>query len=316
MVASMSSSLVTTPTCSSSMGAELLVRILCLLVTSFQCSSFFLAYDLKLVMNKDVCDIIRPQWILDCVAQGEIVPLTKKYVPRDNFRPLSYRFLRCTRYFFHATTARKETQEYSAEDSDTEEEPEEPEPSIYAASTSKSKSETPEEERITPRNKDEESQIDPSMAEWFDVGKDRSATSSTLASETESETEPEPDEPEPDSDNDDSRGEEAETGFDDDDWEQVEKETGSQSQEASDLVSTHATSTFTTLIWSPHSLRTRARSRPRTKMFAWVKMTAQCIMTRSTSSSTCELCCCSRIIPRSDTDHHTQVLLPRLSQQC
>lgn len=37
------------------------------------------AYDLKLVMNKDVCDVIRPQWILDCVAQEEIVPLTKKY---------------------------------------------------------------------------------------------------------------------------------------------------------------------------------------------------------------------------------------------
>ena len=88
MVASMSSSLVTTPTCSSSMGAELLVRILCLLATSLQSSSLFLAYDLKLVMNKDVCDIIRPQWILDCVAQGEIVPLTKKYVPRTQLLTL------------------------------------------------------------------------------------------------------------------------------------------------------------------------------------------------------------------------------------
>ncbi len=42
----------------------------------------FSAYDIKLIMNKDICDIIRPQWILDCVAQGEIVPLTKKCVPQ------------------------------------------------------------------------------------------------------------------------------------------------------------------------------------------------------------------------------------------
>ncbi|RPD64440.1 DNA ligase 4 [Lentinus tigrinus ALCF2SS1-7] len=170
-------------------------------------------YDLKLIMNKDTCDIIRPQWILDCVAEGEIVPLTKKY-------------------FFHATTARKETDEYNAEDSDTEEEPEEPEVSIPAASTSKGKSETPEEERAAPRDKDEETPIDPSMAEWFDVGKARSAASSTLASETESETEPEPDEPEPDSDNEDNRREDVEAGFDDDDWEQIEKE-GLQSQQSS-----------------------------------------------------------------------------------
>ena len=37
-----------------------------------------IAYDIKLIMNKDVCDIIRPQWILDSVAKGEKVPLTKK----------------------------------------------------------------------------------------------------------------------------------------------------------------------------------------------------------------------------------------------
>ena len=36
------------------------------------------AYDLKLIMNKDVCDIIRPQWILDSVAKEAVVPLTKK----------------------------------------------------------------------------------------------------------------------------------------------------------------------------------------------------------------------------------------------
>ncbi|TFK86975.1 DNA ligase 4 [Polyporus arcularius HHB13444] len=168
-------------------------------------------YDIKLIMNKDICDIIRPQWILDCVAQGETVPLTKKY-------------------FFHATTTRKEDDEYNAGDSDTEEEQEEPGPSTPAASTSESK--TPQEERVAPMDKDREPQVDPSMAEWFDVGKSRTAASSTQASNTDSETEPEPDEPEPDSDNEDVRDEEVEAAFDDDEWEQIE-EPGSQSQETS-----------------------------------------------------------------------------------
>lgn len=38
------------------------------------------AYDIKLIMNKDVCDIIRPQWILDSVAKEDLVPLVKKCV--------------------------------------------------------------------------------------------------------------------------------------------------------------------------------------------------------------------------------------------
>lgn len=42
------------------------------------------AYDLKLVMDKGVCDIIRPQWILDCVANEKILPLTKKYVVQSS----------------------------------------------------------------------------------------------------------------------------------------------------------------------------------------------------------------------------------------
>lgn len=37
-----------------------------------------IAYDIKLIMDKDVCDIIRPQWILDSIAKGETVPLTKR----------------------------------------------------------------------------------------------------------------------------------------------------------------------------------------------------------------------------------------------
>ncbi|TBU42396.1 DNA ligase 4 [Dichomitus squalens] len=153
-------------------------------------------YDLKLIINKDVCDIIRPQWILDCVAKETIVPLTKKY-------------------FFHATTARKETEDYSADNSDTEEES--PPPSSPSASISKTPEELAHEKQV-------ESQIDPSMAEWFDIGAKSKATQSR-EEDSGSETEPEPDEEEPDSENEDVRPE-PEVGFDeeDGDWEQIERE--------------------------------------------------------------------------------------------
>ncbi|KAH9962641.1 ATP-dependent DNA ligase [Russula dissimulans] len=56
-------------------------------------------YDIKLIMNKGVFDIIRPQWLFDSVAKDELVPLSKKY-------------------FFHATAERMESDEYNDEDDD------------------------------------------------------------------------------------------------------------------------------------------------------------------------------------------------------
>lgn len=38
----------------------------------------FAAYDIKLLIGKGNVDIIRPQWITDCIARGELVPLKKK----------------------------------------------------------------------------------------------------------------------------------------------------------------------------------------------------------------------------------------------
>ncbi|KAH9852184.1 DNA ligase 4 [Lenzites betulinus] len=160
-------------------------------------------YDIKLIVNKGVCDIIRPQWILDCVAQEEIVPLTKKY-------------------FFHATAARKEMDEYNMDDSDTEEEPDE-EPPVPAPSTSK-KSQSPDNAAASPKA---DAEIDPSLAEWFDVGAKRPSAAAEGGSDTESETEPEPD-----SENEDV-GRDPEVAFDDDDWEKVEQDEGA-SQQADD----------------------------------------------------------------------------------
>ncbi|KAI0352380.1 DNA ligase 4 [Trametes cingulata] len=162
-------------------------------------------YDIKLIMDKGVCDIIRPQWIIDCVAKGEIVPLTKKY-------------------FFHATASRKETDEYKmAEDSDTEEEPDE-EPSSPPETASR-KTKSPAQ---TPASPPREVHIDPSLAEWFDVGAKPGTSSSRDESDTESETEPES---EPDSDNEDVQPE-PEVGFgEDEDWEEIEKEAESADKE-------------------------------------------------------------------------------------
>src|ERR1700677_1231393 len=55
-------------------------------------------------MNKGVHDIIRPQWIFDSIANGELVPMSKKY-------------------FFHATAERMVSEEYNNSDDDLEERP-------------------------------------------------------------------------------------------------------------------------------------------------------------------------------------------------
>ncbi|OJT11573.1 DNA ligase 4, partial [Trametes pubescens] len=160
-------------------------------------------YDLKLIMDKDVCDIIRPQWILDCVAKEQIVPLTKKY-------------------FFHATTARKETAEYAEDDSDTEEEPEEEPPSPSPSASRKSKS-PPQRESSEPRK---ETEIDPAVAEWFDVGAlpQSSSTKDGVISGSDTEEDPE-------SDNENVERE-PQGASEDEDWEKVEQESGKSQEES------------------------------------------------------------------------------------
>ncbi|KAF8273171.1 ATP dependent DNA ligase domain-containing protein [Lactarius quietus] len=58
-------------------------------------------YDIKLIINKGIHDIIRPQWIFDSIANRELAPMSKKY-------------------FFHATAERMESEEYSNSDDDLE----------------------------------------------------------------------------------------------------------------------------------------------------------------------------------------------------
>ncbi len=54
-----------------------------------------------MIMNKGMHDIIRPQWIFDSIANGELAPMSKKY-------------------FFHATAERMESEEYNNSDDDLE----------------------------------------------------------------------------------------------------------------------------------------------------------------------------------------------------
>lgn len=58
-------------------------------------------YDIKLIMNKGMHDIIRPQWIFDSIANGVLVPMSRKY-------------------FFHATAERMESEEYNNSEDDIE----------------------------------------------------------------------------------------------------------------------------------------------------------------------------------------------------
>ncbi|KAH9839814.1 DNA ligase 4 [Rhodofomes roseus] len=101
-------------------------------------------YDIKLIMDKGVCDIIRPQWIMDCIARGELVPLTKKY-------------------FFHATARRRNDEDYDMDaDTEEEEEPEQP----TTSSTTPATQPIDEDD-----DKTESEEEDPELADWFNVKK-------------------------------------------------------------------------------------------------------------------------------------------------
>jgi DNA ligase-4 len=101
------------------------------------------AYDIKLIMNKGVFDIIRPQWLFDSIANKELVPMSKKY-------------------FFHATAERMESEEYNNEDDDLELEdhpPEEITPRLSASLSIHADGDASE-------SKEEDSE----MHEWLQIG--------------------------------------------------------------------------------------------------------------------------------------------------
>lgn len=137
-------------------------------------------YDIKLLIDKDSVDIIRPQWVTDCIHRGELVPLRKKY-------------------FFHATLARQESDDYHQLDTDEDQEMTD---GTVEEDASLNISITPE--GFKPKLEETED-IDPELADWFQVD-------AKPAVSEDSETE---DESDADSNNDDVKEE------DDDEWFQV-----------------------------------------------------------------------------------------------
>lgn len=124
--------------------------------------------EINRIMQKDTYDIVRPQWILDCIQQRQLVPLSKKYC-------------------FHATRRRTETQEYNHEDNDENEQIDAP-----IAVDERVEFKVPD----VPEDKDEEPgdarQLDaePALADWFKVGQDETAsTSARIHENSDTETE-------------------------------------------------------------------------------------------------------------------------------
>lgn len=96
------------------------------------------ALDIKRIIEKTGFDIIRPQWIHDCVRKGELVLLRKKY-------------------FFHASPARIEDGEYDLSESEDE-----------SAISSNLKDED-EVARVLETSKASGPELESEHSEWFKV---------------------------------------------------------------------------------------------------------------------------------------------------
>ncbi|KAI0322809.1 DNA ligase 4 [Amylostereum chailletii] len=113
-------------------------------------------YDIKLIMNKETYDIIRPKWLLDSVAAEELMPMSK-------------------RYFFYATANRKESDEYNMESDDGSETELEDGTDVVPAPTS--------------NKMEDDGTSDPLLNDWFHVRD--GGPSADGKDESDSETDPE-----------------------------------------------------------------------------------------------------------------------------
>lgn len=103
------------------------------------------AFDIKRIIEKTEFDIIRPQWIHDCVRKGELVPLRKKY-------------------FFHPSSARMGDEEYDLSDSEDE--------ASRAFTASGSAEDEDEVPRTLAKSNASGPELDSEHSEWFKVDPD------------------------------------------------------------------------------------------------------------------------------------------------
>ena len=155
-----------------------------------------IALDIKRIIEKTRFDIIRPQWIYDCVRQGELVPLRKKY-------------------FFHASPARIGDEEYDLSESEDESVP-------YPPPASSSPNDEDEVARTLAVSKASGSELESEHSEWFRVEPSDSKIRGTIDdSETEEDN---------DSGNQDSEEPDTVDDDDDDEWFTMPRESDMKSQ--------------------------------------------------------------------------------------
>ena len=70
-------------------------------------------YNLKLVIDKGLMDVLKPRWITDSVEAGYTLPMTSKYALSSYLNiTMSTPLIAHHRYFFHATQTRIEAEDY------------------------------------------------------------------------------------------------------------------------------------------------------------------------------------------------------------
>jgi DNA ligase-4 len=143
-----------------------------------------LAYDLKLVVDKNANDVIKPSWIRDSIALGETVVFHRKFVSHAVFLS-SLGVLILSRYFFHATREREDEVDYNeGGEEETMEEDTEVTGVDDNAETMRVKS------RETSEQKEHDLEdLDPGLAEWFRGGERSLVSGDTPAGGAESGTE-------------------------------------------------------------------------------------------------------------------------------
>nr|Q7Z7W5.1 RecName: Full=DNA ligase 4; AltName: Full=DNA ligase IV; AltName: Full=Polydeoxyribonucleotide synthase [ATP] 4 [Coprinopsis cinerea]BAC76766.1 DNA ligase IV [Coprinopsis cinerea]BAD93669.1 DNA ligase IV [Coprinopsis cinerea] len=170
-------------------------------------------YDLKLVIDKGIHDVIKPSWITDSVTLGEPAPFKKKY-------------------FFHATEERKYADEYNEDDGEEEgavPSADEQERDVKSGTVEPGSETEDEDEEQAPEIKEEQ---DGELHEWLKVD-DRKSPALPAHDEEDSVTED-------DSDNADVADEEEP---DLDDWFQVKGETEDEGAGALATASRHRETT-------------------------------------------------------------------------
>ncbi|KAG6910034.1 DNA ligase (ATP) [Tephrocybe rancida] len=103
-------------------------------------------YDLKLLIDKDIHDVIKPEWVTDSVDGKALAPFSRKY-------------------FFHAKAARVEADEFDDDGMEVDDEGGAVKPEEDLASPAPE----PKEESPAPSVKEEQLEDDPTLADWFKV---------------------------------------------------------------------------------------------------------------------------------------------------